>query len=276
MLKCNVQTVTVTCTSQSGSFEISRTTTISVKDLQIIGCGGIVIELVNQFALENTIFQGLGNIGTALELYRTNKACIVSCFFINGSGHFYSFQSQATFGGAIVSFHSSIVMKDTIFEGNNAEFGAAIYAQESNISVNNSRFIYNRAFSGGGVLDVDSCSIHIAVCSFSGNIAEDSGGVIMTSGSSFHIADSSFSNNVACGPVLNFSGGGVIHSSRDSFHIANSTFSNNTAALGGVSLSIEGSFHIADSSFSHNSGFVGGVFLFLRMQLQRYWQLIYC
>ena len=160
MLKYNAQTVTVACTSQSGSFEISRTTTVSVKGLQIIGCGGTVIELVNQFALENTIFQGLGNVGTALELNRTNEACIVSCFFINGSGHFYS---QATFGGAIVSFHSSILVKDTIFERNNAEFGAAIYAQESNISTNNSKFTYNRAFYEGGVLDVDSCTVHIAV-----------------------------------------------------------------------------------------------------------------
>ena len=172
MLKCNAQTVTVTCTSQSGSFEISQATTVSVKGLQIIGCGGIVIELVNQFALENTIFQGLENVGTALELNQTNEACIVGCFFINGRGHFYSFQPQATFGGAIVSFHSSILVKDTIFKRNNAKFGAAIYAQESNISTNNSKFIYNRAFSEGGVLDVDSCSIHIAVCSFSGNIAD--------------------------------------------------------------------------------------------------------
>ena len=54
-------------------------------------------------------------------------------------------------------------MKDTIFERNNAEFGAAIYAKESNISINNSKFIYNRAFSEGGVLDVDSCTVHIAV-----------------------------------------------------------------------------------------------------------------
>ena len=258
MLKYNAQTVTVTCTSQSGSFEISQTTTVSVKGLQIIGCGGIVIELVNQFTLENTIFQGLGNISAALELYQTNEACIVSCFFINGTGHFYSFQPQATFGGAIVSFNSSILVKDTIFEGNNADFGGAIYAKESNISINNNKFIYNTAFSEGGVLYVDSCSIHIAVCSFSSNIAEYSGGVVMTSGSSFHIANSSFSNNVACGPI--FCGGGVIHSSRDSFHIANSTFSDNTATLGGVSLSIEGSFHIADSSFSDNNGFVGGVF----------------
>jgi hypothetical protein len=96
-------------------------------------------------------------------------------------------------GGAIVSIHSSILVEDTIFERNNGDFGAAIYAQENNISTNNSKFIYNRAFSKGGVLDVDSCSIHIAVCNFSGNTAEDKGGIIMimTSGSSFHIADSS-------------------------------------------------------------------------------------
>ena len=265
MLKCNVQTVTVTCTNQSGSFEISQTTTVSVKGLHIIGCGGIVIELVNHFALENTTFQGTGNFGTALGMYQTSEACIVSCFFINGKGSFYSFQPQTTFGGAIVSFHSSIWVEDTIFKRNSADFGAAIYAKESNISTNNSKFLYNTAFYEGGVLDVNSCSIHIAVCIFSGNRAGDTGGVIMTSGSSFHITDSSFSKNVAAGqlPGLFGGGGGVIHSSRDSFHIANSTFSDNTAAfdaIGGVSCSIESSFHIADSSFSHNKAYVGGVF----------------
>ena len=41
--------------------------------------------------------------------------------------------------------------------------GQLFYAQENNISINNSKFIYNRAFSEGGVLDVDSCTVHIAV-----------------------------------------------------------------------------------------------------------------
>ena len=85
-------------------------------------------------------------------------------------------------------------------------------------ATNNCKFIYNRAFSKGGVLDVNSCSIHIAVCSFSGNTARDIGGVITTSSY----------------------GGGVIYSvvltkivldgnlTEGSFQIANSIFNENS------------------------------------------------
>ena len=84
MSNFNEETVSITCSSQSGSFDISQTTTVSVRNLHIIGCGGIYIKHVSQFILENTTFQGSN--GTALVFNLTNKAYIVNCFFINCRG----------------------------------------------------------------------------------------------------------------------------------------------------------------------------------------------
>ena len=114
MSNFNVDTVSVTCTnSQSGSFDISQTTTVSIKNLHIFECGQIFVKHVSQFILENTTFQGSN--GTALVFNLTNKAYIVNCFFINCRGSFYSFLNQSL-GGVIMALNSSIWVEDTTFE----------------------------------------------------------------------------------------------------------------------------------------------------------------
>jgi hypothetical protein len=247
MSSFNLETVNVTCSSQSGSFEISQTTTVLVRNLHIIGCGGIYIKNVSQFTLENTTFQGSS---TALVFNQTNEAYIVNCFFVNCKSSFYSSLNQS-FGGVVVAFNSSIWLKDTTFENNSADIGAVVYGQESNITTYNSNFIYNKAISQGGALATFKCLVHVTVCTFIGNGAVDEGSVIFTAESSFYIVDSFFSANSA-----DYTGG-VIFSERDLFHIADSTFSDNTAPFGGVIYLKEGSFHIADSSFSNT--YHGGV-----------------
>ena len=243
----NVETVTITCASHLGKFEISQTTTVSMKGLHIIGCRENVVQLVSQFTLENTTFQGMGSSGTMLVIRQTVKASIVSCSFINGRGSLYSLQSPVTVGGAIVASKSSVWVEGTIFKRNSADFGAAIYAQETIISAINSKMMYNTATHEGGALTVVNCSIGIVDSTFIGNRAEENGGVITMNGGSLNITDSSFTNNSAD------IAGGVISCEGGSFYIADSTISGNKALIGGVIYLIEGSFHIADSTISGNS-----------------------
>jgi hypothetical protein len=105
MSNFNEETVSITCSSQSGSFDIGQTTTISVSNLHIIGCGGIYIKHVSHFTIENTTFQRSN--GTALVFNQTNEAYIVNCFFIACRSSFYSSLNQS-FGGAVVALNSSI------------------------------------------------------------------------------------------------------------------------------------------------------------------------
>lgn len=248
MSSFNVDTVSVTCTSQSRSFDISQTTTVSIRSLHIIECGQILVEHVSQFTLENTTFQGSN--GTALVFNLANKAYIVNCFFINCRGSFHSHPNQ-TLGGVVIVLNSSIWVEDTTFENNSADFGAVVYGQESTITTYNSNFVCNKAFSQGGALSTYKCLVDVAVCTFIGNRAGDDGSVIFTNESSFYIADSFFSTNSA-----DYSGG-VILSEGGSFYITDSTFSDNTAPFSGVIYIREGFFHIADSSF--NNTYHGGV-----------------
>ena len=129
MSNFNVETVNVTCTNQSGSFDISQTTTVSIRNLHLIDCGEIFIEHVSQFTLKNTTFHG-----TTSVFIQTNKAYIVNCFFINCRGSSDSFLNQS-FGGVVLALNSSIFVKDTTFKNNSADIGAVIYGDESKITI---------------------------------------------------------------------------------------------------------------------------------------------
>ena len=57
-------TVFVECCSQSGRFNISETTFATVKGLHFIGCGGNRVRQVEQFIVEDTIFEGVEGRGS--------------------------------------------------------------------------------------------------------------------------------------------------------------------------------------------------------------------
>ena len=63
-------TVFIKCGSQSGRFNISETTFAIIKDLHFVGCGGncYSVSQMEQFAVEDTIFEGVEGRGTALVL----------------------------------------------------------------------------------------------------------------------------------------------------------------------------------------------------------------
>ena len=52
-------TVFVECGSESGRFKINETTFAMIKDLHFIGCGGNSFSQLEQFIIEDTIFQGM-------------------------------------------------------------------------------------------------------------------------------------------------------------------------------------------------------------------------
>ena len=60
-----------------------------IKDLHFVGCGGNRVGQVEQFILEDTIFEGVeGSPGTALVLNEVTDASIApSSFFIHMAAH---------------------------------------------------------------------------------------------------------------------------------------------------------------------------------------------
>ena len=56
-------TVFVECGSQSGRFNIRKTTFAMIKDLHFVGCGGNRVSQVGRFIVEDTIFEGVQGRG---------------------------------------------------------------------------------------------------------------------------------------------------------------------------------------------------------------------
>ena len=80
-------TVFVECGSQSGRINISETTFAMIRDLHFIGCGGNRVSQVEQFIVEDTIFEGVEGWSTALTLNEVTDASIVRSSFLSNTYH---------------------------------------------------------------------------------------------------------------------------------------------------------------------------------------------
>ena len=268
-------TVFVECDSQSGRFNISETTFATVQGLHFIGCGGNRVSQVEQFIVEDTIFQGVEGRGTALVLNEVSAASIVRSLF-HSNTHSSTFENHdippytsdqdilnylylnrnasLAVGGALYTAFSNVSIVSSQFTHNTAEIGGALFADNSSLHVVGSTYSCNRG-SFGGVMITSESSVNIDNCNFSKNVAEIIGGVMITYKDSVSISSSSFTNNSA-------TDGGVMHTSDGSFTITSSTFTNNSATQysGGVMGTHDGSFTITSSTFTNNSAtWYGGV-----------------
>ena len=288
--------VTIACSHSSASFEFSNISVVHISGLTFTGCTGNKFININQLTLEDSKFIGNkdSNInGPALELiessaklirtelshYYGSRVTSLLCENINGDdlNAWYDFQYgwnaavSATAGGAIVSTHSNVTIDGSVFEGNSAQAGGAIFVeQQSNITIINSTFMWNQAtalqshqycYFGGGVLySNDGSSVTIQNSTFERNTAHWLGGVMATSlhGSVIVITNSDFISNSA-----NYSGGVLYNGDYSSTIITDSAFTNNSAYDGGVLRVTHAVFaviSITNSEFTNNSANqVGGV-----------------
>ena len=75
----------VECGSQSGRFNISETTFATIKGLHFVGYGGNEVSQVEQFIVEDTIFEGVQGRGTALMLNEVNDASVAKSSFLSNT-----------------------------------------------------------------------------------------------------------------------------------------------------------------------------------------------
>ena len=188
-----------------------------IKDLHFIGCGGNRVSQVEQFIVEDTIFEGLEGRGTALVLYAVTAASISnSSFVFNTHGSTFelhdfppyaNFQDKMNFlnferdpplavGGALYMALSNISVANSKFTDNTAEIGGVLFAHNSCLHVVGSTYSHNRA-SFGGIMTTSESSVSIANSTFAENVAEIRGGVMITFNDSLSISGTSFTNNSA-------------------------------------------------------------------------------
>ena len=286
-------TVEIECASQSARFVVNETTFVSIKGLQLIGCGGNTVTAVEELVVDDTIFQGEGEgRGTALDLDEVQFAQIFRTeFILNSPGEHSERHEVREF---VTENLFTLLIIFGLQPNDLVSVGGALLTTSSNVSITNTKFDLNTAELGGVLLATNS-NITITQCTYSSNSAHY-GGVIFTNGSSVTIDNSTFNNNAAKenvsgvdnrnygdyyrnyvsyhgGVMLTFGGsltimnssfannkagevGGVIWSEVvSSLSITSSSFTNNTAGShGGIMFTIQCSTHISDSTFQYNSG----------------------
>lgn len=300
--------VAILCGSQ-GRFEIVGVNTVQVNCLKFNGCSKNKVKTVNQFTLEDSSFVGSQeNIGTAIEVDESSANFVRSSFSYNKGntkmidcivdlhGSIIIKVITVYCAGAIAIRHSVVTIEQSVFKGNSANIGGALYIEShSTVTVISSTFVENHsstldsvmysilfcghekfAASGGAIYADRATKITIFGSTFSRNKAAEYGGALYVEVDDEYdsftmvINECKFVDNMATGTSAD--GGAIkIHSvySANSVVIVNITdskFVNNAAMVnsGGVSIAISNQanvkFHltITSSTFSHHSALAGG------------------
>lgn len=189
---------TVVC-NNSANFSLTNITQVRMHGLAFHRCGGNTIQSVSQLNIENSTFCGANDSTTSLTLIESKANLTTTMFLSNVLGtltyrnnadiliHLGSTLRLGTFsvsyGGALITTHSNLVIMYCHFENNMANFGGAIYANvQSNITIKSSTFTLNKAIGnslgfGGALFIVESSYIIIHNSTFINNTAEQYGGI---------------------------------------------------------------------------------------------------
>ena len=207
---------TVTCTSDTARFELSR-----IKNVHVSGIN----------------FQGCKN--TAIKISRVNYTNIVNSSCLNNQALYGSSRG----GGCLEVLSSSVNISDSVFRGNKAYYGGVISAAASNLTVDRSEFTHNSVHKVGGAI---YCSgrLHVSNTIFANNSPHqytyDSGGAIYATGITV-VTRCQFINHTRS------DNGGALYASGSRLVKTNSTFLNNVATWSG------GAIYVSLSSYSYST-----------------------
>ena len=247
------ETVYVDCSNNSGRFDISETISVSINDLNFIGCGSNVVSQVKWLTITDCTFQNVHYRSTVLVLNGIHNATIVRSAFLSNLLFYptapFSYGYSGTYTCNVV-----IQVEQQILEYIKSHLSipsGALYTSFSNVSIISCKFMHNR----GGALAAYNSSLYLARSTYSNNTA-NIGSVMVTSGSTIYIDNNAFINNTA----QYF--GGVMATAESTIDIDNCIFANSTAkGSGGVMMVFKSTYTISRSTFTNNSvdKYFGGV-----------------
>ena len=119
---------------------------ILLKGLKLIGCFAQIYH-VHHVLIEESVFIGKENSGTAVELSDSAATIVSSSFHFNRAGglHRTYFSKWFLVAGVMLMTSSNLTVINSTFDENTAETGGVIYAeQNSNITLSNSAFTGNQ------------------------------------------------------------------------------------------------------------------------------------
>ena len=286
MLSNETLTTKIICKPEA-RFILYNISVVQINGLGLSGCGGNSVTLVNNFTLYNSTTESTNSTGSALVLSKIKMANIIECTFLfNTRGmkrpvtdlqiyltERYSLQTdesriKMSVGGAILCSSSNVVIELTTFDGNEANYGGAIFAEmNSSMVIQNSSFHRNRGVGlsslngtdntyGGAIFAADS-QIAIKTCSFTNNTLvvahygyHSKGTVMLALRSELSISGSTFTGNRA---TRNGVGGTIFLLDSNVRTLTDCVFNGNVAFSSGVMHLQTSNATISHSNFSHNT-----------------------
>ena len=164
--------------------------------------------------------------------------------------------STSSWGGALDIGDATVIIRNVIFDSNQAPSGGALYVSGFNTKVDivNSTFSNNRITgpqgAGGGMYLDTGATVTISNSTVSHNSAFYGGGIFHRA-SRLTVSGSTFSDNSAHSFVSSL-GGGAIHT-QQRLLIQNSTFSNNSSGRNGGGIYSTTDFGLQNSTFNNNT-----------------------
>lgn len=245
-----------------GEEELNQTSFMAL-DEKINNATGAVIELEHDYTYNETVdsefAQGIA-ISKSLTIDGKGKTIDAS-----GKARLFNVESNCNLilknltivncysdggGGAIHVNNANLTVTNCNFNNNTAKNGGVIYAYESNVAIDNSKFLKNQAALSGGILRAQRTSVDI-----SNNIFEDSyassGGSFMLLADGKRDLTATLKNNIFKNSTVTYDAG-FFYTSLQSTVVENCTFENYEGSEHGGIVS-DGNLKISDSLFRNSN-----------------------
>ena len=220
-------------------------------DLHVVGMGaGAILENDLNAGIDE-IFEVIGGAHltlTSITLAGSDRALRLASASATLDGVTFAWNYALDFGAAIYATDSTLTLTQTVFDHPTAEFrGGAIFASTSVIVGNDVTIDGAFASDDGGALALIDTTFACTDCRFLGNVSSDDGGAIFATGSgSLDLTRTAFSDNRA------FWYGGALYSEVPTT-LSDTTFDRNAARFSGA-IETTASLDALRTSFCDNTG----------------------
>lgn len=136
-------------------------------------------------------------------------------------------------GGAVYASNSSLTLNRVRFVNNHADNGGAVYLTFGALTVQSSEFLENHASFMGGAINVDSAKVFVRSTQFIGNTSDSGGGAMSSESVTLMVEDSLFLQNISKGTR-----GGALHLEHVNVTVVRSQFYQNQAEWIGGAIAI--------------------------------------
>ncbi|TRU55794.1 MAG: cadherin [Microcystis aeruginosa Ma_QC_C_20070823_S13] len=208
-----------------------------------------------------TISGGNGTVPDAIGIGGTNSGG--GMIIIDGSPILRNLifeNNNAFFGGGLLNDNgSNPTLTNIIFRNNSTSAGsgtggAGIYNLNSNPIVTDVTFSNNVSNENGGAIYNNTSNTTLTNATFTSNTATANGGAIFNTASNVTLNNATFTSNTSNLSAVTGGGGGAIYSIGGSSTLNNATFSSNTATSdGGAIYNTSSTFTLKDGTFNNNT-----------------------